>query len=186
MRTNTFITRIFSDIYPDMESFKEDVTKYSKIKMTDEEQEDLFFMIYSRYGNSNLRYTDEFLFSLRLFNHINIFYPKVLAIKRDQIKLRESTDAELQYGGKTIQNQAQHNTADIANDTSLGVPQIDGQTVSILERSKLGVLQERLFSYTSGEEDVFLKDMYILFVQVIAPLSDLLFATHPFDEEEGD
>lgn len=185
MLKQRFLTRTFFELYSDPEIFYNELTDLGNEEISDlsQEQSDyLYMLIASKYGDSNVRYTNERLFSMNLFRLINTRWPKVMAWERDQKKLRETEDAEFRRGGKTVMNQGAHNTADVSTDTTEGINQLDSQAITNMERGQLGVLQERLAAYKTGEEDKFLKELNPLFIQIIAPMADLLYGTEKEEE----
>ncbi len=183
--TNQFGTPTLFNLYPDIETFEDDLTlMLPSFSMTKEEQRDLFMLIASRYGDSNIRYTNNNLFKLNLFRHIKVYYPKVLAFIRDQARLRDASTEEFQIGGKSITNMGSHNTADISTDTTQGINQLDSQQISNVKRGELVVLIDRLAAYRAGEENRFLDGLNGLFIQIISPQADLLYGT-PINEEEN-
>lgn len=181
-----FLTRTFFDIYPDQTTFRDDlaVLGNATIKaMTQDQQDELYMLIAAKYGDSNVRYTNEHLFSMNLFKEINYKWPKVLAWQRDQERLREAETKDFQFGGKSVQNQGAHNTANVSTDTTEGINQLDAQVIVNSQRGELGVLRERLDAYRAGEEDKFVNSLYHLFMVVIAPMADLLYGTLKEEEE---
>lgn len=184
-----FLTRTFFDLYPDQDSFIEDLEVFgvSEVKEMDQDRKDqLYLLIASKYGDSNIRYTNEKLFSMNLFKEINTKWPRILAWQRDQKYLRDTELEQFRLGGKTVQNQGSHNTADVSTDTTDGINQLDSQVIVNSQRGELGVLQERLLAYRAGEEDKFVKSLRHLFVVIIAPMSDLLYGRDPQDFIEED
>ena len=184
MLRNQFYTPTFFDLYGDSATFKADATTFVNTLLTEEELEDLYMLIASRYGDSNIRYTNDYLFKMNLFQHVKVYYPKVLAFVRDQKRLREASNAELQKGGKSITNVGAHNTANISTDTDEGINQLDSQQITNQMRGEFGVLLDRIEAYKAGEEYKFLGGLNKLFVQIIAPFADLLYGTETQVEEE--
>jgi hypothetical protein len=186
MMTKTYATRTFSDIYPDEYTFISDLNEAINFTMSDEEKSDLFWMIYSKYGDSNVRYTNEYLFKAALFKrYVNVYYPTLLAILREQKKLRETPDDEFAKAGKMVVNIGAHNTADVSTDTTEGIEQLDTQQISNSQRGLMSVIADRLSVLKAGMEEQFLKRLNPLFIQIIAPQWDLLYGHDPKDFEEG-
>lgn len=187
MTTKTYITRTFSDIYPDTAAFVSDLEEALNFDMTAEEKENLFWLIFSKYGDSNVRYTNEFLFKANLFKRqINVYYPTVLAILREQAKIRDTSDNVFAQAGKMVINSGAHNTALVSTDTTAGIDQLDMQQISNSQRGLFSVIVDKLSAMKSGAEDTFLKRLNPLFVQIIAPQWDLLYGRDPQDSIEED
>lgn len=185
MIRKTYLTPTFSDLYPDEATFISDLDEAINFDMTDDEKSDLFWLIFSKYGDSNTRYTNDYLFKANLFKRqINIYYPTLLATLREQKKLRDTTDDEFAKAGKMVVNMGAHNTADVSTDTTDGIEQLDTQQISNSQRGLMSVIADRLAGMKSGMEDQFLKRLNPLFRQIIAPDWDLLYGRDPKDFEE--
>lgn len=179
-----FLTRTFFDLYEDQSLFNTDlVSTLGSSFLSVNESNDLYMLIASKYGDSNIRYTNEKLFKLNLFKEIKVYYPKVLAFIRDQSRLRNADIADFQKSGQSIVNIGAHNTADVSTTSETGINQLDSQQVNMGSRGELSVLLDRLDAYRAGEEDKFLNNLNKLFIQIIVPMADLLYGTYP--EEEG-
>lgn len=177
MITRTYITRTLSDILPGYDEFNAEVMSKLNFKMTEDEKEYLFTLVYSKYADSHARYTNESLFILNLKKEIMVYYPQVLAIIRDQKKMRDTSDTDFARAGRTMVNMGAHNTANLPTTTMEGVNQLDTQTVQNNERAAIDVLMQRMDLYRSGFEDHFLDKFVKLFVQIISPQRDLLYIT---------
>ena len=177
LMTKTYLTRTYSDIYPTIDKFSTDFGKYSRFSLDTDGQERLWLLIMSKYGDSHVRYTNENLFSLRLFTEINCYWPMVLAIERDQKRLRDAENTDFQVGGKMITNTGAHNTSNLQTDAAEGSVQLNAQNVTSTERNELGVLIDRQLAYKSDEEDRFLDGLKPLFIQILQQQRDLLYVT---------
>lgn len=182
-KTKTYITRTLSDILPDEEAFHNEIVKKLNFKLTEEEEKYLFILLYSRYADSPTRYTNASLFLMNIQKEIMAHYPTVLAIIRDQKKMRDTSDDEFARGGRLIINAGAHNTANVSTDTREGLKQLDSQQINNAERATIDILMQRMEIYRSDVEDRFLNKFVRYFVQIIYPQRDLLFYT---DAEEGD
>ena len=112
-----YSTNIFTDIYPDVETFVSDyknngipyqytvgTTTYQTL--TDTNVEALFYLLYARYGNSPLANRDITQFKYKLFSVIFQYGPswqKELEIQRKLLNLSED---DIRLGSKAIYNQA--------------------------------------------------------------------------------
>lgn len=186
MRTLRFPTKTLFNIYPNLTAFKDDITELGNSEisaMSNDQIANLYMYIAAKYGDSNIRYTNEYLFKLNLFKEINSKWPKVLAWQRDQKTLRDTDIEQFKIGARMIQNTGAHNTSNIDMDTLEGIDQLDAQTITNSQRGELGVLQERISAYRTGEEDKFVNSLAPLFIVIIAPMHDLLYGTLPEEED---
>lgn len=112
-----YSTNIFTDIYPDVETFVSDYKNngipYQYVvgtttvqTLTDTNVEALFYLLYARYGNSPLANRDITQFKYKLFSVIFQYGPswqKELEIQRKLLNLSED---DIRLGSKAIYNQA--------------------------------------------------------------------------------
>lgn len=183
LMTKTYLTRTYSDIYPELSFFQTDYNKFCKLELSEDEQEELWLLIMSKYGDSHVRYTNETLFALRLFKEVNCYWPMVQAIRRDQKRLREATNEDFQKGGEVVTNAGAHNTSDIQTDADSGAVQLNAQNVTNTKRNELGVLIDRQLAYKADEEDRFLDGLKPLFIQILQAQRDLLYVTEVEDND---
>lgn len=182
MQTKTYLTRTYSDIYPEVSYFQRDFEKFGRLELSPEEQERLWLLIMSKYGDSHVRYTNETLFALRLFTEVNCYWPMVLAVERDQKRLRDADNVDFQRGGKMVTNTGAHNTSNVQTNAEEGAVQLNAQNVTSTERNELGVIIDRGLAYKADEEDRFLDKLRPLFIQILQEQRDLLYITEVDDD----
>lgn len=102
-----FRTRTFTDIYTELEDFKQDYTDngipgtISEANLTT-----LYYLLYARYGNSNIASSDENQFKYKLFSIIFMYGPAWQKRLEIQKKLMELSDDEIVRGTTAIHNAA--------------------------------------------------------------------------------
>lgn len=177
LMTKTYLTRTYSEIYPELSFFQTDFDKFCNVELSEEEQEELWLLIMSKYGDSHVRFTNENLFALRLFKEVNCYWPMVQAIRRDQKRLRDATNEDFQKGGEMTTNTGAHNTSDLQTNAESGSVQLNAQNVTNTKRNELGVIIDRQLAYRADEEDRFLDGLKPLFIQILQAQRDLLYVT---------
>lgn len=97
----------FSDVYDDMETFR-DAYKAAPIPtvLTDEEIGTLYYLLYSRYGNSTIASSDVNRFKYDLYATIYSYAPSWARKVKLQESLRTLTDDELRAGSFAKYNHA--------------------------------------------------------------------------------
>lgn len=177
-----FRTRKFTDIYTSADAFKEDLkTCGMSIELSDRSLVNLYYLLYSRYGNSHIASIDETQFKYGLYSVVFMYGPSWEKRLEIQTKLRGLTEEELLAGGKAIYNHSYNPSTTPSTDTLEELTTINDQNTTKYKKSKLdgyGALMQLL------ETDVtayFLERFKKLFIQVLAPDYPLLYAT-----EEGE
>ena len=97
-----YSTKNFSDLYPDVTTFMADYgTKGLPKTISDQNAQILFYLLFSRYGNSPIANYDENQFKVKLQATIWQFGPTWEKRLDIQDKLRKLTDSELSTGTMT-------------------------------------------------------------------------------------
>lgn len=97
-----YSTKNFSDLYPDVQTFMGDYGTLGLPKtITDQNAQILFYLLFSRYGNSPIANYDENQFKVKLQATIWQFGPTWEKRLDIQDKLRKLTDTELSTGTMT-------------------------------------------------------------------------------------
>lgn len=101
------LNKKFSDIFTTVEEF---VTQYKTSPiptvLTDDELNTLYYLLYSRYGNSTIASSDENRFKFDLYATIFSYAPSWSRKVKLQESLRNLTDAELREGSFAKHNHA--------------------------------------------------------------------------------
>lgn len=178
-----FRTRTFTDIFPDVNTF---ITEYKasgiEAGLSDNTVTTLFYLLYGRYGNSNIASSDENTFKYRVWSTIFMYGPTWEKRLDIQKKLRDLTDDEIRSGSFAIFNHALNpSTAPkVASETELDY--IDNQNTSRYTKGKLegyGYLWDLL----STDVTKYFLDMFQpLFLTIVEPEYPLWYKTQIEEE----
>lgn len=135
----------------------------------------LYFLLYSRYGNDVIASSDLQRFKMRLFTIIWQYGPNWAKNLEIQHKLRELTEDEIAQGSVQIYNQADNPSTDPSTDTSEYLRYIKAQNTSINKKGKLEgyALLDSLLKRDVTQE--FLNRFKPLFKTVVEPEEILLY-----------
>lgn len=131
-RTRTF-TQIFSEdgetgSYEAFAAMLAETPFAQKIEDANVDTELLFYMLYSRYGNSHISYSDENQFVYALFSTIMMYGPtwaKRLAIQEELHKLPLEDGSAIYLGSGAIYNHAFNPGTEPSTQTLTELPQIN-------------------------------------------------------------
>lgn len=173
-----FRTRSFSDIYVDIEVFKEDYTSNGIPRtLSDDSLVTLYYLLYARYGNSCIASSDETQFKYKLFSTIFMYGPaweKRLEIQR---KLRDLNENDLIIGTTAIHNSALNPSQAPSTQTLEELNYINSQNTTKYKKSKL---EGYATLYSLIETDVteeFIDKFKKLFITVVEPELPLWYET---------
>lgn len=178
-------TEIFSQIYPNFESFKDtfdnDFGGYAKDCITSTSLETLFYILYARYGNNPIVNYSINQFKAKLV--ANTFqkgptWERKLSLQKS---LRDLSEDDLLTGARTILNRAEHDEGSPGTDTDELLGYINLQNVSKMRRSKIDAysfLQDILKSDVTEE---FISSYAKLFSRFVSPTVRRIY---PNDVEE--
>lgn len=135
----------------------------------------LYFLLYSRYGNDVIASSDLQRFKMRLFTIIWQYGPNWAKNLEIQSKLRKLTEDEITQGSVQIYNQADNPSTDPSTDTSEYLKYIKAQNTSINKKGKLEgyALLDSLLKRDVTQE--FLNRFKPLFKTVVEPEELLLY-----------
>lgn len=135
----------------------------------------LYYLLYSRYGNDVIASSDLQRFKMRLFTIVWQYGPNWAKNLEIQSKLRKLTDEEITQGSVQIYNQADNPSTDPSTDTSEFLQYIKAQNTSINKKGKLEgyALLDSLLKRDVTQE--FLNRFKPLFKTVVEPEEILLY-----------
>ena len=181
-------TRKFTDIWEDYQSFSTDWVDspyYSATLVTSTNLQILYYLLYGKYGNSHIAFSDENQFKFRLFSLIWQYAPtwqKELSI---QDTLRSLTEADLLEGKKEINDHA-YNPSTVPEGPNV----VDGEITTINRQTKTKIKNSKLEAYAQLvallKRDVtedFLLKFKKLFLVIVEPQLPLWYVS---DEEGGE
>jgi hypothetical protein len=167
-----FRTRTFCEIFPDLETFKEEYEATPLVSIENVDQ--LYFLLYARYGNSNIASSDENQFKYKLWSTIFMYGPTWEKRLDVQQKLRALNDDELIAGGNAV-----HNTAlnPGTQPTSSELPYINQQNTTKYKKSKLEGYATLLTLLETDVTEDFINKFKKLFLTVVNPELPLWYIT---------
>ena len=173
-------TRTFSDIFGSYEIFKTEydenpiITALSNNKINSEL---LYYMLYSRYANSNVASSDENRFKYQLFSLIFQYGPTWARELEIQSEVRGMTIDELREGSRSIYNKAQNPSSEPSTQDTEELTYVNDQTVAKSRRSKADAYAILLSLLKRDVTEDFLSKFKRLFLAVVQPELPLWYET---------
>ena len=168
----------FTDVYPDADTF---VTDYNESALPTTISNDtattLYYLLYSRYGNSVIASSDTNRFKYDLFATIFSYAPTWEKRLDVQEKLRKMSDAELFTGQTTIQNHSFNPSTAPSTSTLDELTTINEQTTQKGKRDKLTAYVELSRALWTDVTEQFLDKFQKLFLIILQPELPLWYAT---------
>ena len=179
----TYDTMKFTDVYNKAEDFLADYKDNGipTLLKNDESVNTLFYLLYARYGNSTIAFTDVNQFKYNIFTTIFMYGPTWEEKLRLQKQVRDMTDEEILVGGKAIYNAAQN-----PSNSNPGAEELDfinSQNVTHYKKSKIEGIALKWELLKNDVTNEFLLKFKHLFRTILSPDHTLLYATYP---TEGD
>ena len=172
-----YITMTFSDIYPDYETFLDDYRNLS-FPTTLEDEENLrviYYLLYSKYGNSNILSTDITQFKFQLFSLIYqhaAIWERKMALQKS---LRELTDEEILISSRQVINHALNPSSEPSTNAMEALNYINEQTTSGYKKNKIDAY---MFLYDVLRDDItaeFINRFKKLFIAIVFPQAPLWY-----------
>lgn len=170
--------KTFAENYEDITAF---MTDYKSIgipqTISDQSITALYYLLYSRYGNSTIASSDTTRFKYQLFATIWQYGPAWEKRLDIQKKLRELTEDEILAGSKQIYNHAQNPSTDPDIDTDMELQYINDQNVTKNKKGKLEGYALLWQILVSDVTEQFLNQFKKLFLKVVQPELPLWYVT---------
>ena len=141
----------------------------------------LFYLLYSRYGNSHISYSDEDQFVYALFSIIMTYGPawaKRLSIQEELQKLSLEEGSDIYLGSGAIYNHALNPGTAPSTQTLTELPQINEQNTTKYRKSKLDGLANLAALLETDVSEEFLGKFRRLFIRVVAPDRPLIYENY--------
>ena len=152
-----------------------------KIQEAKIDTELLFYLLYSRYGNSHISYSDEDQFVYALFSIIMTYGPawaKRLSIQEELQKLSLEEGSDIYLGSGAIYNHALNPGTAPSTQTLTELPQINEQNTTKYRKSKLEGLANLAALLETDVSEEFLGKFRRLFIRVVAPDRPLIYENY--------
>lgn len=175
----------FSDVFESAAVFKEESDKTGiPQKITDENMNLLFYLLYARYGNSTIASWDTNQFIYKVFSIIFMYGPTWETRLEVQDKLRElSKTNELFDGSENIVNHATNPSTAPGTNAYEALPFIDNQTGGKWKKGKVEGYALLLDVLKADVTKEFIDKFASLFIKVLASDAPLYYVTTPEEQE---
>lgn len=172
-----FRTRSFADIFESADAFKtEYLTSKVPAKFTNESSIlTVYYLLYSRYGNSHIAMSDENQFKYALMSTIFMYGPTWERRLEVQDTLRTMSEEDLVKGGKAIYNHAFNPGTVPSTSTLEELLAINDQNTTNYKKSKLEGYSTLLAVLETDVTEEFLSKFKKLFLNFVAPDYPLLY-----------
>lgn len=173
-----FRTKDFNDIFPNVDAFRSAYEECEfPMDLTNEEVSLIYYLLYSRYGNSTICSNDDNRFIYNLFSIIWQYAPTWRKKLQIQERLRELEETELLKGSKAIYNHSYNPSTAPSTDTLEELTTINEQNTTNYKRSILEGYSNLLMLLETDVTEDFLKRFKYLFVSIAAPGNPLVYIT---------
>ena len=192
-----YLTRIFTDIFPDESTFIQEYTDAGfPYPLSEQNLRTIYYLLYARYGNSHIASMDETQFKYKLFSTIFMYGPTWVKRLDVQEILRNMSEEELMTGTRALLNRSDNpsqpifstdnlnNTITEGTDSDTELPTINSQNVSKFRKGKLDAYMNLLALLETDVTEEFLLEFRKLFIKVIQPYAPLWFIED--SNNEGD
>lgn len=168
----------FTDVYPDVATFLSDYTSNGiKTTISQDSATTLYYLLYSRFGNSVIASSDTNRFKYDLFGTIFSYGPTWEKKLDIQEKLRNLTDDELFAGSTQIHNHAYNPGTAPSTNTLDELPAINEQNTSKYKKDKMSGYAMLVSLLDTDVTESFISKFKKLFITVVQPELPLWYAT---------
>lgn len=174
----------FTDVYPDVDTFLANYNSNGiKTTISQESATTLYYLIYSRYGNSVIASSDTNRFKYNLFGTIFSYGPTWEKRLEIQEKLRDLTDDDLFTGATQIYNHSYNPGTAPATNYLDELPAINEQNTSKHKKDKMSGYAMLISLLETDVTERFLDKFRKLFLNVVQPELPLWYATETIDDD---
>lgn len=176
----SYDTRKFTDVFPSVEEFLSgynDADLPFKGSLSDEKLTLLYYLLYSRYGNSHWANYDEMQAVMKLYSIIYINGPTWAKREEIQKSLRELSEDQLVLGAKSIYNHSFNPGTEPSTATLEELTTINDQNTSTIKRSKLDAYATLWEVLKVDITSAFLDKFKVCFLSIVEPQRPLYYET---------
>jgi hypothetical protein len=180
-----FRTRTFAQIFNSFDTFHTEfaATPFATAIATTNQsaQVDLelvFYLLYSRYGNSHIAFSDENQFRYNIFSTIFMYGPSWATRLNAQKEIRNLSIDELTKGSEATYNTALNPDTEPTMDERDGLSYISNQNKTLYTKSKIEGYANLLALVETDVSEEFINKFRKLFTKVFAADEPLLYATY--------
>lgn len=177
-------TRKFTDIWPKVEDFLNDYNNNGiKTTVSQENTQTLYYLLYSKYGNSHIASSDENQFKYKVFTTIFAYGPTWEKRLEIQETLRGLTQDELLQGSKQISNHGYNPSSEPSTATLEELITINEQNTSQYKKSKLDAYTLLIGLLETDVSMQFINRFKDLFLKIVQPQLPLWYITDTQEED---
>lgn len=172
----TSSTKTFVDIYTNVTTFKDDyntITAFQSTELTSAIIEQIYYMLYARYGNNPITNLDENQFKYKLFMTIYQYAPTWIKKMDIQKKLRALNDTDIITGAKIIYNQAANPETEPSTLELEEINYINTQNTTNYKKSKMDAYTQLWTILVSDVTEEFINRFKFLFKKSVSPYTKL-------------
>ena len=174
----------FTDVYPDVATFLAEYNSIGiKTTISQDSATTLYYLIYSRFGNSVIASSDTNRFKYDLFGTIFSYGPTWEKRLDIQEKLRNLTDDELFAGSTQIHNHAYNPGTAPSTGTLDELPAINEQNTSKYKKDKMSGYAMLVSLLDTDVTESFISKFKKLFITVVQPEIPLWYATEIINDD---
>lgn len=173
-----YSTKILTDIWGNASDFVTDFKAcpfYVATTYTDDNLNELYYLLYARYGNAAIAGFDENQWKYRMYTTIHSYMPTYLQKAKIQADLRALGLDVIKDGGQTINNHAVSPTDPISTDSDTILTYINDQVVGNVRLSDLEGYVKKYNVLDDTIIDEFLNKFRDLFIKITYPQFPLLY-----------
>ena len=180
-----FRTRTFAQIFNSFETFNTEfaATPFSTAiaaanPTAQVDLELVFYLLYSRYGNSHIAFSDENQFRYNIFSTIFMYGPSWATRLNAQKEIRNLSIDELMKGSEATYNTALNPDTEPTMDERDGLAYISNQNKTLYTKSKIEGYANLLALVETDVSEEFIGKFRKFFTKVFAADEPLLYATY--------
>lgn len=182
----SYRTRTFADIFGDFDEFQEafNDTPFATALTPSPNSDDpginlgiVYFLLYARYGNSHIAFSDETQFAFNVFATLFQYGPTWAKRLQLQKGLRELSIEDVQKGSTQIYNHATNPSSAPSTQQLVELDYINDQNVSKHTSSAIDAYAKLTALLDTDVSEEFINKFKKLFIKVIAPDNPLLYTT---------
>ena len=178
-------TRKFTDIFPDVETFLQNYNDNGiQTTISDDSATTLYYLLYSKYGNSHIANSDENQFQYKIWSTIFMYGPAWERRLEIQDTLRSMSEDDLIKGSKQIVNHSYNPSTAPSTSTLEELTTINEQNTNNYKKGKLDAyafLWDLLATDVTSE---FINKFKSLFLVIVEPQLPLWYVTDLNEEED--
>lgn len=173
-----FRTRTFVEIWNNEEAFANDYNNNGiPVSISAVSLKTLFYLLYARYGNSNIASSDENQFKYKVFSTIFMYAPSWEKRLDIQKKLRELSDEEIMKGSTAIYNSALNPSTAPSTAALEELPYINQQNATKYKKAKMDAYATLYALIETDVTEELIGKFKKLFITIVEPDKALWYKT---------